>query len=743
MSRFNISAQIFRQAIPDPNWSDVAGDYTLAALDDGLGLDAGSGNMTLTLTSVAASPGRVLVFERQDNSANTLTITPYAGDTIGGLASLQLYNQGECLTLRGDAGNTNWVVVSHDGAPSTPSTSTQLGTAKAAASTNLTLSGTQTVDGVGLLVGDICLATSQATAKDRGPYVVQSGAWTRPSWYATGAVIAPGGYVVVERGSQNGPALWLMHGSVNITVDTTATVWVQPQVGLPSISTGGGSNGQVLEIISGEWTPTNKDPRAYFGIATVTATSAITLSGTPTVDGTGTSAGSIILAVNQGGTGSPPYAAHVDNGPWQVTGAGAMVRPYWYATGAIVSYGSLVFTGQGTAELQTSWELVTGGAVVGTDPTAWIVVSPANLGGGTVTSISGPTGITWATATTTPAGSWASQTSGYVLGNMTGGSATPTFGLITILGTIGTGVWNGTGITVPYGGTGAASFTAHGVMLGNGASALGVTAAGSAGQVLRSGGGSADPTWSTATYPATAGTSGNVLTSDGTNFVSSSPAATALPSDYISGCNLLYSSTTQIQVNTGTVGLANGLSYTVASVISNSPTLAASTLYYVFLTSNSAVTVSSTAPSNNYQGSAWNDGTTSHRYVGSFLTDASAHIYKFQRVGNEVRYKVDIASSPFAVTLANVGTSTSKSFSSLIPATSTRMLAILSGVATISFGTSDGTTPSGGHGDVIIASVAAGTGAYTQNTLNLNSSQALLYFGGAITAFVIGYLEDR
>lgn len=43
-----------------------------------------------------------------------------------------------------------------------------------------------------------------------------------------------------------------------------------------------------------------------------------------------------------------------------------------------------------------------------------------------------------------------------------------------------------------------------------------------AGQILRSGSSSA-PSWSTATYPATAGTSGNVLTSDGTNWVSGSP----------------------------------------------------------------------------------------------------------------------------------------------------------------------------------------------------------------------------
>lgn len=48
---------------------------------------------------------------------------------------------------------------------------------------------------------------------------------------------------------------------------------------------------------------------------------------------------------------------------------------------------------------------------------------------------------------------------------------------------------------------------------------------GSALQVLQSGGASANPSFSTATYPATAGTDGNVLTSDGTNWISSPPAS--------------------------------------------------------------------------------------------------------------------------------------------------------------------------------------------------------------------------
>lgn len=64
--------------------------------------------------------------------------------------------------------------------------------------------------------------------------------------------------------------------------------------------------------------------------------------------------------------------------------------------------------------------------------------------------------------------------------------------------------------------------TNHGVVLGSSTSStLGnVGPSATAGQVLQSAGASADPAFSTATYPSTAGTSGNVLTSDGTNWTS-------------------------------------------------------------------------------------------------------------------------------------------------------------------------------------------------------------------------------
>jgi hypothetical protein len=80
----------------------------------------------------------------------------------------------------------------------------------------------------------------------------------------------------------------------------------------------------------------------------------------------------------------------------------------------------------------------------------------------------------------------------------------------------------GTGLTVPVsvanGGTGAATFALNGILYGNGTAALGVTAIGAEGQVLRAGATPFVPAWTTATYPATASTAGKALIADGTNW---------------------------------------------------------------------------------------------------------------------------------------------------------------------------------------------------------------------------------
>ena len=88
-----------------------------------------------------------------------------------------------------------------------------------------------------------------------------------------------------------------------------------------------------------------------------------------------------------------------------------------------------------------------------------------------------------------------------------------------------------------------ATYNAHGVLVGEGTSSIVALATGSAGQVLQSGGAAADPTWTTATFPSTAGGTGTIIRADGTNWVATTATypATATVSQilYASASNVI------------------------------------------------------------------------------------------------------------------------------------------------------------------------------------------------------------
>lgn len=86
-------------------------------------------------------------------------------------------------------------------------------------------------------------------------------------------------------------------------------------------------------------------------------------------------------------------------------------------------------------------------------------------------------------------------------------------------------------LTPSFGGLGTTSLTAHGVVIGNGTSTASVTSAGSSGQVLTSNGASADPTF----QPAGSGTVTSVtFTGDGT-VLSSTPSSAVTTSGTVTG----------------------------------------------------------------------------------------------------------------------------------------------------------------------------------------------------------------
>jgi hypothetical protein len=85
--------------------------------------------------------------------------------------------------------------------------------------------------------------------------------------------------------------------------------------------------------------------------------------------------------------------------------------------------------------------------------------------------------------------------------------------------TINTTTTNPIAFSTTQGGTGRTTLTNHGVLIGAGTSAVTQLVTGSAGQALLSGGASADPAYSTPTYPSASGSAGTILRSDGTNNV--------------------------------------------------------------------------------------------------------------------------------------------------------------------------------------------------------------------------------
>lgn len=100
-----------------------------------------------------------------------------------------------------------------------------------ATTANITLSGTQTIDGIAVIVGDRVLVKDQSTASENGIYVVASGAWTRATDADSATDLLPGSVVTVARGTVNADTIYELATDATITVGSTALQWVRLDAG--------------------------------------------------------------------------------------------------------------------------------------------------------------------------------------------------------------------------------------------------------------------------------------------------------------------------------------------------------------------------------------------------------------------------------------------------------------------------------------------------------------------------------
>jgi hypothetical protein len=114
---------------------------------------------------------------------------------------------------------------------------------------NITLSGTQTIDGVSVVAGDRVLVAGQTTGADNGIYVVSASGWSRATDADTDAEVTAGMYTFVSEGTTYADSSWVLTTNDPITLGTTALVFVQFS-GAGQITAGAGltKTGNTLDV---------------------------------------------------------------------------------------------------------------------------------------------------------------------------------------------------------------------------------------------------------------------------------------------------------------------------------------------------------------------------------------------------------------------------------------------------------------------------------------------------------------
>ncbi len=94
---------------------------------------------------------------------------------------------------------------------------------RVATTANITLSGTQTIDGIAVIAGDRVLVKNQTTASQNGIYVVAAGAWSRATDADTSAEVTCGMMCILEEGAQAAASrIWILTTANPITLGTTS-----------------------------------------------------------------------------------------------------------------------------------------------------------------------------------------------------------------------------------------------------------------------------------------------------------------------------------------------------------------------------------------------------------------------------------------------------------------------------------------------------------------------------------------
>jgi hypothetical protein len=311
-----------------------------------------------------------------------------------------------------------------------------------ATTANITLSGTQTIDGIAVIAGDRVLVKNQTATADNGIYVVSASAWARSSdmnlWEEF-----PSAYTFIEQGSTQADTGWVCTVNAGGTLGTTPVTFTQ----FSGAGTYVAGNGLTLTGNSFAVTPDGTSLSVSSGgvriNSTYTGQTSITTLGTI---GTGTWQGTQIADAYLAGISGSKVSGDITGNAGNVTGTVAIANG---GTGATTNTNAR--TNLGATTLGSNLFTIT-------NPSA--ITFPRFNADNSVSSLSASDFRTAIGAGTGTGTVTSVALSGGTTGLSTSGSPITTSGTITLAGTL----------VVGNGGTGATTLT--GYVKGNGTSAM-------------------------------------------------------------------------------------------------------------------------------------------------------------------------------------------------------------------------------------------------------------------------------
>ncbi|OYU75958.1 MAG: hypothetical protein CFE32_12270 [Alphaproteobacteria bacterium PA3] len=219
---------------------------------------------------------------------------------------------------------------------------------RAATTANITLSATQTVDGVALVAGDRVLVKDQSTASANGIYVVAAGAWPRATDADSATKVTGGMFTFVEEGTANADSGWVLTTNSPVTLGTTSLAFTQfSGAGQVTAGTGLTKTGNTLDVGAGTGIQVNADDIALatsnvlslfnLGTSGIVARTAANTVTARTITGT---ANRIAIINGDGVAGNPTIdIASSYVGQNTITTVGTVTTGTWNGSAVAVGYG--------------------------------------------------------------------------------------------------------------------------------------------------------------------------------------------------------------------------------------------------------------------------------------------------------------------------------------------------------------------------------------------------------------------